>query len=52
MKSKEQILELIKVQDIIRLMYFFHDHGSEAENKLKSLDKDLTTVINLLFKMY
>jgi len=51
MNAREQILSLIKAQDMIRQVYVQHD-GTHAEKKLKELDKEMTRTINMLGKMF
>ena len=51
MNAKEQILSLIKAQDIVRKVYVQHD-GSKAEMILQQLDKNMTKTINLLGDMF
>jgi hypothetical protein len=47
MNAMDQIVSLIKAQDIVRQVYIQHD-GTHAEQILKQLDKDMTKAINLL----
>jgi hypothetical protein len=47
---KQQILDLIKAQDIVRQVMILHN-GTHADKPLRQLDKDLTKTINIIGKM-
>ena len=51
MTGREQIRAMIKAQDLVRQVYCQHD-DSLVDLRLKQLDKDMTSLINLLGRMF
>lgn len=49
MTIKEQVRELLRVQDVLRQVYVQHDNTPLAV-RLRNLDKDFSLTINLLGK--
>lgn len=48
MNKKEQILELIIAQDIIRRIWAEQENGNHLDDSLREIDKDITKTMNII----